>query len=882
MMRLTHRRTSLYGLGLSGLALVAAACNQPPTGPEVRIEPAEPTTLEDLQVVFDSEPTDPNDDPISIVYAWEVREPGGASFVTADFQGETVPAGRTEKGQSWRVTVTVTDGETTAAVTEEASAEVTIANTPAEITEVRITPLKGVDTFGTLTATASADDVDGDQPQIDLTWYVDGTALDVEGNRLTGEFFDKNQEVWVEAVAVDGASESEPVASNRVTIANTPPSIEGAVIGPEELVEDAILTCEPVGWFDADGDMPNIDVAWIVNGVEVATTPTIDGARFGRDDLIRCQATPNDGDDTGEPRMSPVVVIDNTRPVLGGVTIDDTTPQATDSQTFSLVDPYDADGDEISVSAKWYVNGELVHEGEVLPDRTFVKGDKLTVEVTPTDGQATGKPVMSAPVTAINSPPVLSGITLEPSPLYTDSTLFPSVTVEDVDGDRISYTTAWSVNSAAVSASGSTLDGLTWFDRGDTVSVTITPNDGDTDGAPLTSEVVEVVNKPPTNPPIGVTPEEPAPEEDFTCFIADEPVDADGDDIEVTISWTRNGASFTATDTVDRPGDTIRADETVDLDDFVCTVTITDGFETLTQTQLVEVRKWRGPRVFTPCGASGYRGPSASACELEYEGTPIANDELTVSGGIQTWTVPFDGTYRIEAWGAQGGSGSSSGVSGHRGARLRGDFDLLEGDEIDILVGQSGQTGSSYSAGGGGGTFVVLNGTDVLMAAAGGGAAGRSNFSACAGQAGGSARSGTSSSWTGCSTSSTSSGFGAGYGTSGSSYYGGGGAGYMGDGTAWESSARADAYTRGGEGSNWFGDGGFGGGGGGGYCFSSWLGGTSCSSFWGSGGGGGYTGGGGHYYAGGGGGSLNTGDNQSNSSNAQTGNGEVEIDLLPE
>jgi hypothetical protein len=104
-----------------------------------------------------------------------------------------------------------------------------------------------------------------------------------------------------------------------------------------------------------------------------------------------------------------------------------------------------------------------------------------------------------------------------------------------------------------------------------------------------------------------------------------------------------------------------------------------------------------------------------------------------VVSGIQIWTVPYTGLYRINAYGAAGigGSGTNGTSLGGKGAQVQGDFSLTEGDKIRILVGQmgtntGGTTGDGASGTGGGGTFVIQGTTgtldsQVLLIAAGGG-----------------------------------------------------------------------------------------------------------------------------------------------------------------
>ena len=66
-----------------------------------------------------------------------------------------------------------------------------------------------------------------------------------------------------------------------------------------------------------------------------------------------------------------------------------------------------------------------------------------------------------------------------------------------------------------------------------------------------------------------------------------------------------------------------------------------------------------GERLFTNCGKTGKSGPSQSNCNTAYASTDL-NGEVTVNNGIQSWTVPYTGTYTITVYGAQGAIGSSS------------------------------------------------------------------------------------------------------------------------------------------------------------------------------------------------------------------------------
>ena len=137
--------------------------------------------------------------------------------------------------------------------------------------------------------------------------------------------------------------------------------------------------------------------------------------------------------------------------------------------------------------------------------------------------------------------------------------------------------------------------------------------------------------------------------------------------------------------------------------------------------------------VFTNLGASGRLGPTSLG---SYYSGQVHDGQVTLVSGIQQWTVPKTGDYRIEAIGAAGGYGlrSNNGQYRGRGARLRGIFRLSKGETMQILVGQEGSINlNGDSCGGGGGTFVVRGSNTPLIIAGGGGGMenARSRHSGC-------------------------------------------------------------------------------------------------------------------------------------------------------
>lgn len=285
---------------------------------------------------------------------------------------------------------------------------------------------------------------------------------------------------------------------------------------------------------------------------------------------------------------------------------------------------------------------------------------------------------------------------------------------------------------------------------------------------------------------------------------------------------------------------------------------------------------------FTNAGATGRFGPTLSECRSAYSSQPWAQNSNFFdmnTQGIQLWTVPDSGTYRITCAGAQGGNAASTAIGG-RGAIMRGDFNLARGQIIAILVGQQGGVRLlECNAGGGGGSFVwnTQSTAEPLIVGGGGGGGG--------GGAGDTLQPG-SPGW--IYTAGTGDAIGRTAGTNGMGATPGG-AGWKSNGGVggWMSNHNLQCRRplEGGSGGSatgypvLVGDGGFGGG-------------ASASDgfcrYFGAGGGGGYSGGAGPettgaldaVQPGGGGGSYNIGTNQMNLPGANSGHGSVTITRL--
>src|SRR5205823_3965249 len=116
------------------------------------------------------------------------------------------------------------------------------------------------------------------------------------------------------------------------------------------------------------------------------------------------------------------------------------------------------------------------------------KGDVITVEVTPSDGTLSGS-MASASATVADSAPSAS-VSLDSSSPRTNDILTATATASDADGDAVSLTYVWKVNGSTVQSPyttrfRSTLDLSVsgQGNKGDVITVEVTPSDGTLSGA---------------------------------------------------------------------------------------------------------------------------------------------------------------------------------------------------------------------------------------------------------------------------------------------------------------------------------------------------------------------------------------------------------------
>jgi hypothetical protein len=174
-----------------------------------------------------------------------------------------------------------------------------------------------------------------------------------------------------------------------------------------------------------------------------------------------------------------------------------------------VIQSQDPDEDLVNYRYQWIKNDiEIAGEnGNILRAGSFRKGDMFQVRVIPSDGKGDGNPFLSNPVKIQNAPPVVREVWIEPQMPRIQNDLKVHEKSTDADGDTIYFTYQWEKNGAVLTDERKdTLEG-TGFKKGDSISVTVIPDDREIMGAPRKSEPVKIANSAPTivsSPPTSI------------------------------------------------------------------------------------------------------------------------------------------------------------------------------------------------------------------------------------------------------------------------------------------------------------------------------------------------------------------------------------------
>ena len=556
----------------------ATIANSPPTA-EVSVNPNPASTDADLvlEVVTD----DADGDTVGLTISWARN-----GVTSTSYDGLLViPSSFTDEGDDWSVHVTPSDG------VDEGEAQVVtvhVGNAAPVVSHFQISP-ENPREGDTLSASATVTDVDGDWVTVAYQWYVDGEAIvGAVSTAFGSEHFDKHQEVWAEVVATDSQGTSgEAVSSNHVVVENTPPLLESVEISPTSGGEDTEFTCVPVGWADPDpaDQEQNLQFQWLIDGALSVTSESITGAEFDKHDPLRCRVIPSDSDGAGTEQQSAILNVSNTLPTATAVELvssEGTSGLAYETSTLTALPSGYADIDPADATAgwqfQWLVDGQPVSTtGDTLTGADFDRDQQVQVLAFPFDGEDPGSSVSSSIISVLNTPPTVDSVSISPDPAYTNTALTAVPSGWNDPDDPPAYHYAWTVGGAPAGSDSERLASSN-FVLGDSVQVTITPDDGTAQGAPRTSSLLVISDAYPDEPLVSILPADPvAGIDDLLCTYVAANTDPDGHSVSHSIRWDLDGSPFAGATTTTEANDTVATSHTDIGQEWTCSVSSMDS-----------------------------------------------------------------------------------------------------------------------------------------------------------------------------------------------------------------------------------------------------------------------------------------------------------------
>jgi hypothetical protein len=205
-----------------------------------------------------------------------------------------------------------------------------------------------------------------------------------------------------------------------------------------------------------------------------------------------CSSSSQDGSVVGDgtrsnhpPTVRLVTIVPNPLSLVGSIT--------------AHVAADDPDGTEPTKRFQWIINGVPVLGAtgfELKPDQVK-RGDQVALEVIASDGQVDSAPFLTEPVTVVNTPPIVSHVTVEAESPEKDNRIVARVEAVDPDRDEIHYHYRWWRNDKQVKEGEENVLDTTGFGRKDIVVVEVIARDQDTAAMPVRSTPSALGNSPP-------------------------------------------------------------------------------------------------------------------------------------------------------------------------------------------------------------------------------------------------------------------------------------------------------------------------------------------------------------------------------------------------
>ncbi|MHA2032909.1 MAG: hypothetical protein ACW99Q_26370, partial [Candidatus Kariarchaeaceae archaeon] len=496
-------------------------------------------------------------------------------------------------------------------------------------------------------------------------WYRNDVLQSYGVQNLTTAQLIKGDVWYAEVRPRDGKDNGNWVSSDSITILNTPPVVISAEIFPSSDVytDESLLAEGYYEWSDIDGDLVNISIVWINGSQEVAkfnNKTQVPSSDTKKGEVWKYKIKVFDGTNWSSYFNSSEVTILNKQMVIDSIILSggaNTTEDISLNYTYS-----DIDGDEISLAQtkiNWTIELEngtniYVNGGETLSHTYFFAASKITVEITPHDGEQLGTSRVSEDLTIENAAPYLIG---KPNILgpdnstdfYASGKLSVNYTAADPDtGEgRLIYeieydldgyvdgaTYRWYRNDILVPELTIESVPISYLVKGDTWKVSVSPRDSSFDfGAWVESDIIVIINSPPVITEFFEVNPLTRSDEDLDLEFIYSDYDEDPINLsETLISWYKDGALISGT------GNTVVYSEQIG-NDFKVTVRLNSDYYIRGENITVEIQPHDNFELALQSNTSfvvtiGNARPRASDVKLQPNGTDrlaYTIDNLNVS-----------------------------------------------------------------------------------------------------------------------------------------------------------------------------------------------------------------------------------------------------------
>ncbi len=191
---------------------------------------------------------------------------------------------------------------------------------------------------------------------------------------------------------------------------------------------------------------------WFVNNTEIkdAKGTVLKYPEFKKHDEVRVKVSIKG---YGEFLSDPLIIA-NIPPKIRSAKLLPQNPRRGDD-LYVETKTFDRDGDGVTIDYKWFINEKMVsvstlNESKILSGALIKRGDKISVEITPSDGENNGRAIILNALVA-NSPPVVSK---EIETMFDGSIYSTKINAMDPDGDTITHTLKQGPEGMTITASG--------------------------------------------------------------------------------------------------------------------------------------------------------------------------------------------------------------------------------------------------------------------------------------------------------------------------------------------------------------------------------------------------------------------------------------------